>query len=442
MAEVRPGEAAIALTLALTVFLLLTAYYLLKVAREPLILLGAGAEVKAYAAVGQAVLLVPVLKGYEAIANRMGRMGLLTVVLSFFAVNLLVFSTVVRAGLPVGVPFYLWVGIFSVTVLAAFWSFANDVYHPEEGQRLFAVLGAGSSLGAVAGAALGRGLARVAGPSELMLCAAALLMVCLGLFAWVHRQLVSRRGRSQDAVQAGPLGRETGLELLLQDRYLLLIGVLSLLRNWVNGTGEYVLDRTLVASAPHLAAAAGISTARFIAEFKGDYFGAVNVLGVLCQLFLASRIIKRLGVGRTLLVAPAVALVGNALMTCLPVLALMRGAKVAENSVDYSLQNTASNALYLVTSREAKYKAKAFIDAFLMRAGDALAAAAIWVGSHAGWSTRVFTRVDLLVCLVSIGVGLAIHRRYTLLSQSRTAALSSAAPRHTERSSASGMAAV
>ena len=418
VADVRPGEAGMALTLALTVFLLLTAYYLLKVAREPLILLGGGAEVKAYAAAGQAVLLIAVLKGYDALATRMGRMALLAVVLGFFAANLVLFSLAVRAGLAVGVPFYLWVGIFSVTVLASFWSFANDVYRPEQGKRLFAILGAGSSLGAVAGAGLGRALARLLGPGELMLCAAGLLMVCLGLFAWVNGRLDSVQGDAGAESSAGPLGDESGLQLLLRDRYLLLIGVLSLLRNWVNSTGEYVLDRTLVASAPQLAAAAGMSATRYISEFKAEYFGAVNVLGVLCQLFVASRIIRHLGVGRALLVLPVVALGGNLFMACLPVLALVRGAKVVENGVDYSLQNTAGNALYLVTSREAKYKAKAFIDAFLMRAGDALAAGAIWAGSHLGWSTRVFTRVDLVLCVVWIGVALMINRRYLALSGS------------------------
>ncbi len=419
VAEVRSGEAGMALTLALTVFLLLTAYYLLKVAREPLILLGGGAEVKAYAAAGQAVLLIAVLKGYDAIATRLGRMALLTVVLGFFAVNLLLFSLALRVGLAVGVPFYLWVGIFSVTVLASFWSFANDVYRPEQGKRLFAILGAGSSLGAVAGAALGRALSRVLGPGELMLCAAGLLMVCLGLFAWVNGRLPSVQNDDAGGESAsGPLGQQSGLQLLLRDRYLLLIGVLSLLRNWVNSTGEYVLDRTLVASAPQLAAAAGMSATRYIAEFKAEYFGAVNVLGVLCQLFVASRTIRHLGVGRALLVLPVVALGGNLCMAFLPVLALIRGAKVVENGVDYSLQNTAGNALYLVTSREAKYKAKAFIDAFLMRAGDALAAGAIWAGSHLGWSTRVFTRVDVVLCVVWIGVALLIHRRYVALSGS------------------------
>src|SRR5690349_11896749 len=90
-ADVRSGEAATALLLTLNVFLLLTAYYLLKVAREPLILLGGGAEVKSYASVGQSILLVFVTSGYGWLASRMGRMALITWVTLIFVANLVLF---------------------------------------------------------------------------------------------------------------------------------------------------------------------------------------------------------------------------------------------------------------------------------------------------------------------------------------------------------------
>src|SRR3954462_1602339 len=138
--------------MTLTVFLLLTAYYFLKTAREPLILLHGGAEGKSYAAAGQAVLLVGVVRVYAALARRVGRMTLIASVYLFFTANLVFFAALARAGVDIGVPFYLWVGIFSNTVIAQFWSFANDVYSAEQGKRLFAVLGIGSSVGAVAGA--------------------------------------------------------------------------------------------------------------------------------------------------------------------------------------------------------------------------------------------------------------------------------------------------
>src|SRR6201994_1200880 len=110
VADVRPGEAATAVLLTANVFLLLTAYYFLKVAREPLILLGGGAEVKSYAAVGQSILLVFVTSGYSWLASRVGRMALITWVTVIFIVNLVVFWALGERGVPLGVPFFLWVG--------------------------------------------------------------------------------------------------------------------------------------------------------------------------------------------------------------------------------------------------------------------------------------------------------------------------------------------
>src|SRR5262249_55019897 len=151
--------------------------------------------------------------------------------------------------------------------------------------------------GAVVGVTLGRTLSRLAGPGQLMLGAAELLMVSLALLSWVHHHAPTALDGHQ---AAEPLGPGSGWSLLLRDRYLLLIGALALLRNWVNCTGEYVLDRTLVSAAAEAVVATGISPSRFIADFKADYFGAVSVLGVVVQLLVASRALKYLGVGRSL----------------------------------------------------------------------------------------------------------------------------------------------
>ncbi|HMI90860.1 MAG TPA: hypothetical protein VK509_05825, partial [Polyangiales bacterium] len=129
-AKVEPGEAVSALVLMLTVFLLLMAYYFLKIAREPLILLYGGAEVKSYAAAGQSVLLLAVVPAYSALARKVSRMKLIAGIYGFFAVNLLLFALFAEAGMVLGVAFYLWVGVFSVTAIAQFWSFANDIYDP------------------------------------------------------------------------------------------------------------------------------------------------------------------------------------------------------------------------------------------------------------------------------------------------------------------------
>ena len=125
--DVRAGESGTALLLTLNVFLILAAYYVVKPLREALILSGEGAEVKSYAAAGQAMLLVGLVPAYGILADRLPRRGLLNAVTAFFVLCLVGFYGLTRANVPVGVVFFLWVGVFSLMIVAQFWSFANDL---------------------------------------------------------------------------------------------------------------------------------------------------------------------------------------------------------------------------------------------------------------------------------------------------------------------------
>src|SRR3954447_1551363 len=130
--DVRPGEGATALLLLVNVFLLLVCYSVIKTAREPLILLGGGAEVKSYAAAGQAVVLMGFVPLYSWFAAKVNRAKLLVGVYLFFFVNIELFAVGVAAGIPyIGVAFYIWVGIFSLSLIAQFWAYANDIYTKE-----------------------------------------------------------------------------------------------------------------------------------------------------------------------------------------------------------------------------------------------------------------------------------------------------------------------
>ena len=158
--DVRPGEGATVLLLALNVFLLLTAYYLLKVAREQLILIEGGAAVKSYSSVGQSILLIGVASFYGWLAGRVGRLALITIVTLFFAANLIVFWFLGLRGVPLAIPFFLWVGVFNIVTTTQIYSFAADLYTDEQGKRLFPVVGIGGSLGAVGGATLAGAISR------------------------------------------------------------------------------------------------------------------------------------------------------------------------------------------------------------------------------------------------------------------------------------------
>ena len=150
---------------------------------------------------------------------------------------------------------------------------------------------------------------------------------------------------------------------------------------------------------------------KYIAKFYADFFSVVNVLGLLVQLFLVSRILKYLGIRFAILFLPMIALGGYAFLAFYPVLAVVRWAKTAENATDYSLQNTVRHALFLPTTREQKYKAKQAIDSFFVRAGDVLSAGLVFVGVN--WllfKTEQFAMVNLGLVIVWITLAILIGR--------------------------------
>ncbi len=410
-ADVRAGEAATVLLLSLDVFLLLTAYYLLKVAREPLILEGGGAEVKAYASAGQAMILVVVAWAYGWLAHHVGRMKLIAIVSLFFVGNLVLFFVLGEAGVPLGIPFYLWVGVYSLTILTQFWAFAADIYDDNQGKRLFPIIGIGASVGSVLGAFLPKLMIQL-GPFVLMLLAAGLLLAALGVTFVVHRRERDFGKEDEEEHHDAPLSGTNGWKLLFADNYLLLIGLLALIINCVNTNGEYIFDRTLLATAEAKAAQSGLEVSEYIESVKSTYFLWVNVIGSLLQLFAVSRVIKYVGVRKALFVMPLVSLVGYSGLALAPVLLLVLVVKISENSLDYSLQNTARNALWLVVPREAKYKAKQITDTVMVRMGDVLAAGVVWLGSKLAFETRGFIMANIALAVAWLMVVFYLGRTH------------------------------
>ena len=146
IADVRQEEALSALLMTLLMFLILAAYYELKTAREVFILSQGGAEVKSYSSAGQALLLLVLIPAYGAFASKVNRERLVKWVTLFFVGNLLLFAAAYKAGLNIGIAYFLWVGIFNVMVIAQFWAFANSLYTQEQGKRLFPLIGIGSNV--------------------------------------------------------------------------------------------------------------------------------------------------------------------------------------------------------------------------------------------------------------------------------------------------------
>ncbi|MGE3671052.1 MAG: NTP/NDP exchange transporter [Polyangiaceae bacterium] len=446
--EVRPGESAGALLLTLNVFLLLAAYYVMKPVREGLILeLKGGAELKSWMSAAMTVLLVFLVPAYSAFANRVRRNRLVVAITLFFASHLLLFwlgssSAWIRER--IGLVFFVWIGIFSMMAVAQFWAFSNDQYTEEQGKRLFALLGLGASLGSVAGSKLSAVLLPAIGLYPNLLVAGGMLAVCAGLTQLAY--VANRRTRAAaEAAEAASTASESGdggegapkadarggFSLVLSSRYLTLIAFFSLAFSMANTNGEYMLGSLFSASAKALAKAGEIpadQVGRHIGSMYAEFFFWVNLIGVTLQAFVVSRLVKYGGVKAALLAVPLIALTSGIAIALFPVLAVVRIGKTAENSSDYSINNTARQLLWLPTSADVKYKAKQAVDTFFVRSGDVLSGLLVlvlvtWLAAP----LRTFAICNLVMVVLWLVLALAIVRESKKLHDSRAGARSASA---------------
>jgi AAA family ATP:ADP antiporter len=118
------------------------------------------------------------------------------------------------------------------------------------------------------------------------------------------------------------------------------------------------------------------------------------------------------GVRQSLFILPVISLLSYSVVAFVPLLPLVRGIKTLENATDYSLQNTLRQALFLPTSREAKYKAKAAIDTFFMRTGDVLQAGVVGVGTQLQLALSGFAWLNVALTGIWLWVATALARRH------------------------------
>jgi AAA family ATP:ADP antiporter len=250
-----------------------------------------------------------------------------------------------------------------------------------------------------------------------MLVGAIGFLICILITANVHRRLTPRRDRAGGKEEK--LGKQGGFQMLLQSRYLLLIAIMVLLLNVVNSTGEYILGQSIVANAKQAIASSHGTAAdlkSMIGRSYGSFFSWVNLLGLMFQLFLTSRIFKHFGVRTALFILPMIALGSYGMMAILPMMSVFRVTKILENSTDYSIENTARHSLFLPTSREAKYKAKAAIDTFFWRLGDLFQAVIVLVAVQLKLPLETIAMINVGLVVLWLAVVTAIGREHRALT--------------------------
>jgi AAA family ATP:ADP antiporter len=423
--EVRPGEGLTAVLLATALFLLLMAYYIIKPVREALILQhAAGAEYKAWLGAAITIFLLVLVPAYAALADRLPRNRLVAGVTLFFASHLILFFLAsaisgVRESLILSLIFFVWVGIFNMMLVAQLWAFANDVYDQERGKRLFVIVGLGASIGAIAGSTLPALLSSAFDIFEMLLVSAAALGGVAVITQVVHRREMARAAgpKPSEGSKTKPASLPQGaFSMVLKHRYLSLIAAFSLIFTFVNTNGEYMLGKLIKAAADQAIASgtlAPVELRDFIAARYNSFFGWTNALSFVLQFLVVSRLVKRAGISRAFFILPLIALLDGIAVAMMPVLGILFVGKIAENAVDYSLNNTLRQMLWLPTNREMKYKAKQAIDSFFVRMGDVASGGWVVLGASVlGLGVRGFAITNTVLVVAWLWLGWAIVKTH------------------------------
>jgi AAA family ATP:ADP antiporter len=407
--DVRPGEGRVALLMFANVFLILCAYYFIKPLREGWIAVsGLGGlsklELRAYTAFGQSLLLIPVVAGYGRLVGRWPRAVLIERATLFCMSNLLVFWALQHVP-NIGIVFYLWVGMFAVFVVAQFWAFAADLYDEERGNRLLPMIAIGATAGGAVGSLLLEKL--VSSGSEVLLLA----LVPLAASIWLTRRAdaaegsVAKRPATATSTALAFDDRRGALRLVFGNRYLLAVGLIMLITNWVKTNGDnqlFDLVQQTLQGQVEAQALAGDAVKAFVKKNTAAYFGGfylwVNLIALALQAVVASRILKYGGFAALFLLLPVIALLSYSAMVLLPLLAVVRTSQAAVNATDYSIHNTARHVLWLPMSQSVKFKGKPTVDSLFVRAGDGMAAVTVLLGVQL-LSASIRTYVTLNVVL-------------------------------------------
>lgn len=348
-------------------FLTITSYYILKPVRDSVFIDKYGAENLPYVWLLTIVVLSAVVWVYVKIADRVQKNVLLSSTVIFFVSNLVVFWWLSHSEHKwVAGVFFIWVSIFSVMTVTQFWLYANDLFNSREAKRLFGFVGGGGILGGIMGGVITQSLVGIVGTRGLLLVAAFILAFCALIINIIWEVEQGRTLTAEKHKAESPSGRQSTREvirLIYQKRYLVLLVGLVCLAKVVSTLVDYQFKNIVQASVVGLDARTA---------FFGKFFAWLNGFSLFVQFFLTSFMLRRFGVGTALFLLPVGLAFGSVTILAHPALWSAVFAMLYDGSVNYSLNQSSKEVLYLPIFREVRYRVKPFIDMVGYRIAKAL----------------------------------------------------------------------
>ncbi len=368
---VKPGEWRPLLWSFSYFFALLCSYYIIRPMRDEMGIAG-GVENLQWMFSGTFVVMLAAVPLFGWLTRNFAPRRFLPYVYWFFIGNLLLFFILFQSALAhiyVARAFFIWASVFNLFIVSVFWSFMADTYSNAQAKRLFGVIAAGGTAGALAGPALTVTLVGPLGPNNLLLISVVFLIwaiVCIQRLTIWRSSTSGADDPDRITETSRPLGGSilAGVRLVWHSPYLIGICMLMLLFTTL-ATFLYFQQAHIIQNID--------DPARRTALFAAMDF-AVNALTLVIQIFLTARIVEKFGLGWTLALIPLLLVAGFLLLGILPALWVIVTVQVLRRAGNYAIMRPGREMLYVVLDKEEKYKAKNFIDTVIYRGGDAASA--------------------------------------------------------------------
>ncbi len=414
LVTVKPEEITALLVSCAYFFMILCAYYIIRPIRTEMVIANGVANIQ-WLMLMTLLVLIAITPIFGWVTTRFRTRQFLSYCTLFFASHLVIFFFLfdVEERSPMTTrAFFIWVNVFNMFIVSLFWSFMNDIFSRVQSKRLFAFIAAGGTAGAICGPIITTSLVKSVGLAPLLLISASILAASVisitWLTRWENQDFISDSSliKSKNAALKG--GVLDAFKLIVKSPYLIGICLFITL---------YAVSITFVEIQQAEMIERSFDDPKQRTQLFSTVDFSVNVLALVFQLFLTSRLIQWLGFKATLMLVPVGITIGFGLMATMPLLAVMIAIDVFRRSGDYSIMKPAREMLFSVVSREEKYKAKNFIDTAILRGGNATSALAYTGVKTAGVAGAGIAGISLALgaawCAVAYWLGSQFDKKQT-----------------------------
>src|SRR6476646_7684510 len=407
--NIHSGDLGRGALLCACLFLVISSYVIGKVAGAALFLSRFQAKQLAYADISSSVLVALIIAGYVLIARRVLFCDLLVGSMLFFAATWALFWGLAHYYshlIWIFPALYVWVKIFGVLGATQIWTLANYVLTTREAKRVFGMVGGGAIAGGIFAGYLAKTLAKRFGTESLLLAMTLFVVICGGLviFVWRSGRVVvgDATGTAAGSTETVPRNLVASMRLLFSSPYLRSIATVICVSSLVvtlTGWQFLAIGQQFLVKKDAMAI------------FFGDFYFYAGLLGLLFQLLLTARFLRRFGIGTALFVLPATVFLGSAGLLAFGTLASAVVLKGGDQVLRYSVDKSTAELLYLPIPAGVKLQVKWFIDTVIWRLGDGLSGLAVLIfATSLHWQARQISWIVLLLASVWL-VAVSITRR-------------------------------